>query len=269
MKAIVRTCSGAVVGAFFVAIGSLGGCAVSSDGSSAGGEASSTPSSTPTEVASVTAFGAKVTFYSVTMDGKTDIGMGETGSAYASRGLVAPLLSQRLTTLEIYLALATEGATPPPALLAAHADEAVAMGRATEVQHVTIDPSVFVEKNLYTCATAILGTGFTFVSGFDQSMSGGRCLINSFIPYSGLCIPTTKWVVFGGCKESVDLTPMWVNAVENYNNCTNDYQILRGAEIDPGYYHYWYWHNTGGAVYLLTNEGWVCNGNDVVMGIQN
>ena len=135
MQFIVRKCSIAFAGALLVTIASLGGCGAGTTSSK--GELSSTPS----EVGSVTAFDATVTFYSVTHSGKTEIGMRETGSAFAKRLLVAPLLAQGLTSQEIYLALAPPGAVAPPELGAAQADEAAAMRRSAELRHAVVDPS--------------------------------------------------------------------------------------------------------------------------------
>jgi hypothetical protein len=265
----------AFAGAALVAIGTVGGC--SGGPTSVGSGVSSHPSSNPTEVASVTAFDVKVTFYSQTLNGNTDIGMLETGSAFSKNLLVAPLLRQRLTTQEIYLALAPQGAIAPPALVAAQAAEAAAMNRSAEVRHVTVDSSQFVEKSLTSCENAILGTTppdgseYVWVLAYGYSFTD---VCESFqYPNLGYpCSYTTDWIIAGGCNESSTVT-IGVGAFEYYGSgtsCANS-EGIGSYNMAPGYYAYWYWHNTGGAEYWAYASGSNCTTSqyDMLIGYES
>lgn len=81
------------------------------------------------------------------------IGLSITGPESAGRPRVYDLFEQfgDLTMLEVYLALAPEGATPDERLVAAHDAEAKAMGRAdNEVKMVRLDPEAVIEKGSQT-----------------------------------------------------------------------------------------------------------------------
>ncbi len=249
MKFKAGTCWGVFAGSLLVA-GAQGGCSGGSNGWNQ-------PSSTPMEVGSVSVFDAKVTFYSVTLDGHTDIGMSETGSAFAKRTLVAPLMAQGLTTQEIYLALAPEGAPAPPALVAAQADEAAALNRSADVRHVTVDTTALAEKSLTSCENAIIGTtppggaGYYWqLAPYGLGNTGAYTFTNScgVELWGGCGYYSTDWFIFGGCNEgstSVDLY-----AFEEYGrNCTIHYISGNPTVMPVNYYYYWYWHNPGGAMY--------------------
>ncbi|HLK39825.1 MAG TPA: hypothetical protein VKU41_23875 [Polyangiaceae bacterium] len=226
------------------------------------------------EIDSVSVLDAKVTFYSAIVDGKTDIGMLETGSAFSKHMIVAPLLAQRLTTQEIYLALAAQGATAPPALVAAQADEAAAMGRSAEVRRVTVDTSQFVEKSLAWCENLILGKSAPDGSAYYWSLFSGNTYSNQcgaqYYPTStgyGSCNQTTDWVIMGGCNEGS--TTVYIGASEQYGStCSNGYSIGT-YNMAPGYYAYWYWKNTGGAWYDVGTAGTCPGANyDMLMGYE-
>jgi hypothetical protein len=241
-----------------VAIGALGGCGATSGATDTEGEPvpSSAPSAAPTEVGSVSAFDAKVTFYSVTVNGHTDIGMMETASAFAKGRLVAPLLAQGLTTQEIYLALAPEGATAPPALVAAQADEAVSMRRSAEVRHVTVDSSQLVEKSLTACESTIASSiAPPNGAGFFWGIDGARTYTNSYgSQYTGHnCTYTTDWVILGACNEtSVSLN---ISAGAFYGNSCGSLFYASGSSngVPMGGFQSvaWYFRNLGGAEYFI------------------
>jgi hypothetical protein len=258
MKIIARTCSVAFC-AMLVAIGAMGGCTAATGGTDAAGEPvpSGAPSATPVEVGSISAFDATVTFYTVTLDGHTNIGMMETASAFAQGRLVAPLLAQQLTTQEIYLALAPEGATAPPALVAAQADEAASLRRSAAVRHVTVDASPLVEKNLIACEGTI-GNAIPPPDGSNDwwEINSGRTYTNSYgSQYSDHnCTYTQNWVILGACNEtSVALN---IVAGEFYgNSCGNLSYISAGGGngVTMGGFGSlaWYWQNPGGAEYFI------------------
>jgi hypothetical protein len=242
-----------------VAVAALGGC---SGGPTGAGTDVGSHVSSPTEVASVSAFDRTVTFYSATLNGQTNIGMREIGSAFNNRALVAPLLAQRLTTLEVYLALAPPGATPPPALVAAQAGEAASMGRGAEIRLVTVDSSQLVQKSLSSCESMIFA---------DQPPPGGGEYVWSIVPNAGTftsnmslggntCPGSNTWVIMGGCNAG-SVGSVTIYAQEFYNNCTDLYTIGEYT-MDVDYYAYWYWSNGNyGSYDVLTNNCESCTYN--------
>jgi hypothetical protein len=280
VKSIAKKWSGSCAAAMAVATVSLGGC---SGGTGSNGDGSGQPSSGPTEVGSVSVFDAKVTFYSRTLTGNTEIGMLETGSAFAKARLVSPLLDQGLTTQEIYLALAPKGAAAPPALVAAQAFEAARMGRSAEVRHVTVDGSALVEKGLLACESAIFtGTpppdGSQYHWSVDTSFGGGivtDCTSLDFPGSSyGVCTnTTTDWVIMGGCNDGSGT--IFIRVIEGYGgangsgNC-NDFYEIGSYNMATNYYAYWYWSNSGGASYdIATTSAGACSGLNYDMLIAN
>ncbi len=261
MASIARGCSTATVAALLLALGGLGGC-----GSAAGGdgrEPSPSPGAVrppsgpgPTEVASITAYDRKVTFYSATLaSGETSIGISESGSAYDDRALVNLLLGQKLTSQEIYLALAPEGATAPPALVAAQDQDAAAMGRSAEVQHATV-PSEFVQKTWTAtqCANTVFTAGLNAINGGQTSSGNVYTYTNTNLGYVTVpnnetqCVYTTNYAIMGTCNAgSVGYS---YSIDELYGNkCGSEYVINSGTDVYPGQWYYYYWRNTGGAVY--------------------
>jgi len=281
MRLVVRKCSVAFAGTVLVAIGTLGGCSGGSNSGAQGSHGAGHPSLAPTEVASISAFNAKVTFLSVTLNGKTEIGIMETGSAFAKRALVAPLLAKGLTSQEIYLALAPEGATAPPALVGAHADEAAAMSRSAEVRHVTVDTSALLEKDLASCESAIIGTTppdgsqyyWANTTNSQYSTYNSNCVA---YPYNtdGTCDHfTNDWVISGACNESSSVTA-YIFLQEAWNpdqwfNCQSTYTIADDVAMAPYTYYYWYWHNFNDAAYsLCVGNGAETPAVDIVQGYE-
>ena len=54
----------------------------------------------------------------------------------------------------------------------------------------------------------------------------------------------------GACNEGSVSVP--IGAGEQYNSCS-DTNPIGDYSMPPGYYTYWYWHNTGGAWYAVGN----------------
>jgi hypothetical protein len=242
-------------GAVLVAIVAMGGCGSgpTGDGTDVSSRSSNLAASL-TEVGSVSVSDAKVTFYSLTRSGHTDVGMMESGSAFATRTLVAPLLAQRLTTQEIYLALAPNGTAPPPALVAAQADEAAAMGRSAEVQHVTLDTSVLVEKDATWCKNLVYSARpppdgnnpYFWNTDISQYISGQGT--SYWYPFSGPGNYTDEWVIVGACNEGSASVRLWF--AEFGQGASGDWVTGQNGTVMPsGYYAYWYWRNPGGAYY--------------------
>jgi hypothetical protein len=220
----------ACAGAVLFASAALGGCG--DEGSTALG--SSQPSNL-TEVGSLSAAGVTVTFYSASVNGKSHIGIRENGSAFAKSSPIAALVAQGLTTQEIYLALAPDGAAAPPALVAAQADEAVVLHRSADIRHVTVDKSAVVPKSLAACETRLFSDlappyGFRWSAGPSGTFSNAA--------YEGLN-ETTFWVLLGACNEStvpVDLYGM-AEATWYYFVPIETWIATMGAYQ----YYNWYW----------------------------
>jgi hypothetical protein len=256
MKLAIRTGSVGVAGALVVAIGSLAGCS-SSPGTSGGGEPSPVPtevnslSSDPKEVGSISAFDETVTFYTVTQDGRTQIAMRETGSAFGPQAVVPGLLAQHLTTQEVYLALAPPGATAPAELVAAQADEAAAAGRSAEVRLVTVDPTAFAQKTAAACANFLTNT-YGPPSGHYWDVYGEQQYVNQYASMQmGFC-PNNRvynWVLIGACNEISNTVGIY--AYYKYgSNCTY-YQLNGGITVNPYGWVYWYTQNGNGAAYVI------------------
>jgi hypothetical protein len=260
MTTIARKRSVATVAALLIALGAVGGCtAASGDGGhpSPGqaevAEALSGPR--PTELASITAYDRKVTFYSRTLpNGQPDFGMSESGSAYDDRPLVATLLRQKLTSQEVYLALAAEGAAAPPALVAAQDQEAAALGRSAEVRHATV-PSEFVQKN-WTAQSCANATGFnsTWYQGYIYSYSNTGS-VDKWFPSATQCQYTKGQITMGTCNSG-SVPYDWYMTELYGNSCGSEYVIDSLSTVQPGQYYYYYWTNSGGAVYHEFEDTW-------------
>ena len=103
------------------------------------------PESTVTVIDTLNAEGMQYTFIGTDQGAGIDI----VGPESAGRPAVFRLMDQygELTTLEYYLALAPQGATPDPLLLAAHEREARALGRPdSAVREVSLEPLPVTEK---------------------------------------------------------------------------------------------------------------------------
>ncbi len=265
MASIARGCSTATVAALLLALGGLGGC-----GSAAGGDgrepspgAVRPPSGPgPTEVASITAYDRKVTFYSATLaDGETNIGISESGSAYDDRALVNVLIGQKLTSQEIYLALAPEGATAPPELVAEQDQEAAALGRSAKVQHATV-PSEFMQKNWTAsqCASTVWTAGLNAIGG-GQILSGySKTYTNAGSAYVTLpdttqCVYTTDYAFMGTCNAGSANYDYYID--EHYGNACGSLYVINGlTTVKPGQWYYYYWINHSGALYSQDVETW-------------
>ncbi len=254
MASIARKCSTATVAALLLALGGLGGC-----GSVAGPTEVAKPLSGPgpTEVASITAYDRTVTFYSATLaDGQTDIGISERGSAYDDRALVAALLVQKLTSQEIYLALAPEGATAPLALVAAQDREAAALDRSAEVRHAAV-PSELVQKNWTSasqCAATILGSGFQgWYSPYSYTNEAGPLLIS--YPSGTACNETKGKIWMGTCNPGSVVYDWYMSELYG-SGCGSEYVIDSLSTVEPGQYYYYYWTNSGGAQYREEENTW-------------
>jgi hypothetical protein len=285
MNLVARACSFILAGVTLVAAGSLVGCAGSYDGGNGGtneGNAAagnnegnavdSTRSSTLTEVGTLSAFGADVTFYAADHDGRTEIGMREASSAFAKRSVVGTLLNQGLTTQELYLALAPAGAAAPPALVAAQADEAAQMGRSAEVRQVAVDASQFVEKTVAACESHVFGAinppdpppfQWALAAGKNVGISGLQ-----WVNWPAACgIGTTTWAILGACEDSGN-GRIGVNAWENWGpNCFP--QTIGSFNVPPFGQANWFWRDTRGANYFVSGQASGGSINyDLILGIE-
>jgi hypothetical protein len=265
MESMAKRRSAAFVCVLIVAVGSVGGCGNATN-NGIKRNADIGPASGITEVGSLSVSDTTVTFYSETRDGAATIGMSESGSAFAKSTLVAPLLAKRLTTQEIYLALAPTGAVVPPALVLAQESEATMMGRSVDVQHVAVNAAALVEKDLVSCQTAILGG--TTPDGGDTVWTsyGGSAYTNQCGNLYGTC--STDWWILGGCNTGK--TTILLAAEENGSGCEIN-EPIGSANNLPGHYHYWYWHNSSSANYEIIaypNPNCSPNAYDLVIGYE-
>jgi hypothetical protein len=239
------------------------------------------PAAQPVEIGRLSVSDTTIVFYSSTLDGHTNIGMRETGSAYAKSAVVAPLMAQKLTTLEIYLALAPPGTSAPPALVEAQAGEAAAMGRSAEVRQVTVDASTLVEKDLTACESTILdrvppdGNEFVWDAVFGIRITNNQAT-EWFYPARWICSATQStagWVILGTCNEGPDTEGIWLGYGlydPNEGGCA-DYSINgNGQDVPPGHYDFYYWQNTNGVNYEIDTlpEGSGSSVYDDVIGIE-
>jgi hypothetical protein len=296
MKRIARKYMAATMGTLLLTLGGLGGCgSAASDGVSqispgstdAGRRTAS--QAPPTEVESITAYGKTVTFYSATLDnGQTNIGLREKGSSYDTRPLVAPLLSQKLTSQEIYLTLAPQGAIAPPALVAVQAQEAARLGRSAEVQRGTV-PLEFEQKNwsptLGECETDVFdaiappgGSGSywqsTIANSFSLSSTGGSTATSWPGAVYETCDFTSNYVIMGTCNPSAS-SPYTYYLWEDYGwypwnlpDCAGSYYNINGNNgdtVEPGWYYHYYWINSGGADYYQ-QINWTASGSSFFIG---
>ena len=280
MTSIARKYTAATMGALLLALGGLGGCgSATSDGGSqtspgrTGADGRTSSEAPPTEIESVTIYGKTVTFYSATLaNGQTNIGMREKGPSFDTRPLVAPLLSQKLTSQEIYLTLAPKGATAPPALVAVQAQEAARMGRSAEVQHGTL-PLEFEQKDwsptLGECQTDVFnaikppgGSGYYWQSTIENNFPFSPSVSSSTTSWPGIvdqtCQFTSNYVIMGTCNPAGS-SPYTFYLWEDYGlypwnlpDCDGSYYNINGNNgdtVQPGWYYHYYWINYGGADY--------------------
>jgi len=250
---------GALVGA--LAVGALARPAFA-----AGGHPPDTERST--EVATVTRGSMTLTF--LAEPGSNRIALREQGSRHAGPSPVAGLIAQKLTTQEIYLALAPRGSQAPAALQQAQAGEAARLGRDAAVRAAQV-PVTAAAIGQQACANLVLPNDTqwydylpqTFASGSATQYVGG---ISSF--------STTSLVGFGACNES-DTAQLKVrySYVQRWtkqgwtDNQTGDFPV------GPGGYVMWYYAWEGysaatgwmGASYRVTGTS---NGSfDLVSGV--
>lgn len=140
----------------------------------------------------------------VSADGTEVVMMSERGSAYR-RPLLSTLLQQEenLTSLEAFLALVADGERPHELLVAAHAEEATAMGRSdVAIQRLAFEPERAIEKISPSACQAELIRGWhpsessffsakVSVSGFTYNCLGNSCANH-----------TTNWTSSVVCNDS-------------------------------------------------------------------
>jgi hypothetical protein len=205
-------------------------------------------------VASVNRAGMTLTFLSVPgPDGGRQIQLFERGSLAGPASPVPALIAHRLTSQEIYLALAPRGAVAPAALAGLQATEAAALGRDAGVRMFRAAPAAPatlagpVASSAASCQSHVLGdiTDFAGLGVWSNKSatsypSGNQ---NKFV--GGLSgYETTNFVGFGGCNEgTTSLTTSWaVN--QRWNNL--GWQQSGTFPVGPGGYAHWYykWHGT-------------------------
>jgi hypothetical protein len=167
-------------------------------------------SNTETALLSATDVGyGTIEFSKQTMSDKytTTLVITEKASAYLRSTPMDALMSQRLTTLEIFLAV-NPGSDVPEDLVKAHADETVRLGRATpDVVHAIFDRNAPVEKSSAACDNWVFAprTGcqvwgkklrLDFISGTPTVVLP---LGNSTNDFSYL---TMSFAALGACNES-------------------------------------------------------------------
>jgi len=196
----------------FLTSAALGALACSGEPDIAGDSAEATSQEIQIEeIATVDIAGARVVFSRAGQQDHIDIH--EEASIYAVETPMQQLWARKLTSLEIFKALAPEQ-TPPPALEAAHAREAQALGRTgTEVVLVEFDNHRAVQKAVTPAQCDIMFRD-PYTSNFGpwvnrvyrdnltgiQSQCGGNSCTD------GVVYPD-RVVVLGICNSSNSLLP--------------------------------------------------------------
>jgi hypothetical protein len=240
----------ACAGALFVAVVGAGCSSAGPDHSARGTPRGTKDPSALTEITTVSAAGVSVTFFSAPpVNGHSAIGLFERGSAYAKTSPVAPLVAQRLTAQEIYMALAPDGATAPPELVAAQADQAAMLGRSAEVRHATIDKNAIVEKDLAQCESwtevdisSWAGSADWTTLGSGEFGGFGSESINESTPgvfgnganSGGVTMP----VLLAGCNATGSSAGL---SGDIYQQWPNGDTIGFGSDVGQGQYGAWYW----------------------------
>jgi hypothetical protein len=240
MATKVRVLLGALVG--LVTVGALATPAMAS------GVATETGSAIvgPQPVATVTGVDVTVTFLSTTgQDGQPRIGLRELGrTAEAASSPVPGLVAQGLTSLEIYLALAPQGAAAPDALVRVQAAEASQLGRDAAVRTVRAqraESDGMSTLSLDSCKNLIRPSSWTGIHGaWDKS--GASYSSGYQIKYMGANsgYQTGRKVALAACNES---STSHLTASYGYHQRWNNLGWQSGDTVDVpvGGYAAWYW----------------------------
>jgi hypothetical protein len=169
---------------------------------------------------------------------------------------VAALFAQELTSQEIYLAFAPDGATAPAALVAAQADEAAAMGRSADLRHATIDRNAVVEKSLAACKSALFvdisswaGPG-SWSAGPSGTFGGGTTTRS--------LTETSNAVVLGACNESSASVSLSGQGTGKWPGAKNPI-VTFGASMGAFQYYLWFW--SFGVTGPCSQQGNACVGS--------
>ena len=221
----------------------IAGCASPIDPSQAAEVSATAESIDQAQIAEVSAAGVTVTFYSEpSAEGAPVISLREHGSAYAQTSPLPALIAQGLTSYEIYLALASDGSTPPSELLAAHDAEAIALHREPAVRHVTIDRNPLVEKDLVACSNKMFadisswGGKGEWTHQSSSSFAGG---LHDRAVGGSLSVVTSVPVVLGVCNESSSDTLHTTYAY--WQSWNQTWFQSPSYELYPGGYYVWYY----------------------------
>jgi hypothetical protein len=197
-----------------LACAAVTGCAGAEGPEDAPGvDGASSPGATPASARTLAELAVaqnKVSFVMLE-DGRAapSLGVLERGPAGA-KAWTKDLASQGLTTLEMFLALAPEGAEPPQALVDAHTDEARALGRSdASIRRVTVDVNAPVEKSLTTCWADIApppnpNAGWSSRNMNSDTFSSAAGGTWDFLGGTGR--GTVFWNAMTTCNESASVT---------------------------------------------------------------
>jgi hypothetical protein len=210
------------------------------------------------EVATVTAAGVTLTFLSGTgPDGRSHVAMREHGSIRTARSPVAGLVAQRLTPLEIYLALAAPGAAAPADLVGVQATEAARLGRDPAVRTARVDSTTFAPLSVPDCRATVLTGDHQWYDESDVTYPSGHGL-----RYVGEVadFEATNMVAFGACNDTA--ATMTVSYAINKRWQSDGWIPSSLYPLGPGGYYVWYYSYGGykngvarGASYRITADG--------------
>jgi hypothetical protein len=212
----------------------------------AGLSAQTQPSLQQQEVASVSRAGLTLTFLrEAGPDGRPRIQVVERGTISGPASPLPALIGQRLTSQEIYLALAPRGAVAPAALASQQATEAAELGRDAKVrvvQAAAAAPVGAIGNSVATCQTHVYADISDFAGvGLWSNKSGTAYPSGNQFKYVGglSSYETTNFVGFGACNESN--SPLTVSYAINQRFNNLGWQQSGTVPVGQGgYVRWWY-----------------------------
>jgi hypothetical protein len=232
----IRVLLGAIAAA--AVTGALGSAALASPPLNGGAVG---PTMHPETIATVSGAGVTVSFLALPgRDGQPLIALQEQGSARSAGSPVPALITQRLTSQEIYLALAPAGATAPAELSRLQTAEAAQLGRDAAVRTVRATAPAITPQTVQSCGAGLApwNTHGAWVTGGASYPSGTSGTQSQYVGGSS-GFETTSPVAFAACNTSstANLTVSYaIN--QRWNNL--GWQASGTAVAGPGGFFAWY-----------------------------
>jgi len=162
---------------------------------------------------------------------------------------LAQLLTEHpdLTTLEVYLALSPNAATPAEQLVVSHTIEAALLGRADDaIREVTFEPRLLVEKSLATCKTIVSNFlrdlwSETIVTSGMAGRVGGNSNFAYAYAFGNVHDHTQRPVAVGLCNDSQSGAPI---SKEIDRMVGGEWSVILTGTLNPDRWHAWRWGST-------------------------